>query len=102
GRRCGGGKVGHGLTIVPARTGADKQVPSRVASTPTASQTPLIPAHSASKTRVNALLLGIQGQGLGPRNGVPATRASRGAPRGDERKRGTHRRACVPRAGDDA
>src|SRR5262249_59386738 len=49
---------------------------------------PFIPAHSASKTRVNALMLGIQGPQsviLGPRNGVPATRASRGAPRGDER-----------------
>src|SRR5262249_62180422 len=49
----------------------------------------LIPAHSASKTRVNALMLGIQPSTLllGPRNGVPATRASRGAPRGDERRR---------------
>jgi len=28
---------------------------------------PFIPAHSASNTRVNALLLGIQGQRLGPR-----------------------------------
>src|SRR5499427_613793 len=68
---------------------------------------PFIPAHSASLraftpvfdglwTRVNALLLGIQGQGLGLRNGVPATHSvsqtrvnalllSRGAPRGDER-----------------
>src|SRR5262249_1991988 len=27
-----------------------------------------------------------QPRALGPRNGVPATRASRGAPRGDERK----------------
>src|SRR5262249_48605673 len=35
---------------------------------------PLIPAKA-----------GIQGQALGPRNGVPATRASRGAPRGVER-----------------
>src|SRR5262249_6808967 len=62
------------------------------------SQTPFIPAHSASLraftpvfdglwTRVNALMLGIQGQGLGPRNGVPATLASRGAPRGDKRER---------------
>src|SRR5499433_3240179 len=50
-------------------------------------KTPLIPARSASKTRVNALMAGIQGQRLGPRNGVPATRASRDAPRGDERKR---------------
>src|SRR5262249_20787987 len=32
-------------------------------------------------------MAGIQDQELGPRNGVPATRASRGAPRGDERKR---------------
>src|SRR5262249_60600741 len=32
-------------------------------------------------------MAGIQGRGLGPRNGVPATRASRGAPRGDERER---------------
>src|SRR5439155_16226869 len=58
---------------------------------------PLIPAHSASLraftpvfdglwTRVNALMAGIQGEGLGPRNEVPATRASRGAPRGDERQ----------------
>src|SRR5215471_11327498 len=30
---------------------------------------------------------GNPGSNLGPRNGVPATRASRGAPRGDERKR---------------
>jgi hypothetical protein len=40
-------------------------------------QTPLIPAHSASKTRVNALMAGIQGLQsvtLGPRF------------RGDERK----------------
>src|SRR5262245_64398067 len=62
------------------------------------SQTPFIPAHSASLraftpvfdglcTRVNALMLGIQGQGLGPRNGVPATLASRGAPRGGKRGR---------------
>src|SRR5262249_24296848 len=40
---------------------------SRMAST--TQQTPLIPAKA-----------GIQGQGLGPRYGVPATRASRGAP----------------------
>src|SRR5262245_63324684 len=36
----------------------------------------------------NALMAGIQGlrsAALGPRNGVPPTRASRGAPRGDER-----------------
>src|SRR5215469_6672942 len=60
----------------------------------------LIPAHSASLrafapvfeglwTRVNALMLGIQGPrtgALGPRNGIPATRASRGAPREDERR----------------
>jgi hypothetical protein len=54
------------------------------------SRFPLIPAHSASKTRVNALMPGIQSRvlgiyDLGPRNGVPAMRASRGAPRGDER-----------------
>src|SRR5262249_30353742 len=55
------------------------------------SKPPLIPAHSASKTRVNALMPGIQGQRLGPRNGVPATRALRGAPRGDERTRGAWR-----------
>src|SRR5262249_5975323 len=36
-------------------------------------KSPLIPAKA-----------GIQ-DGLGPRNGVPATRAPRGAPRGDER-----------------
>src|SRR5262249_54296544 len=74
---------------------------------PTAQQPPLIPAHSASLraftpvfdglwTRVNALMAGMQGQGA--RNGGPApgkarlrasvTRyASRGAPRGEERKR---------------
>jgi len=31
-------------------------------------------------------MAGIQGPKLGPRNEVPATRASRGAPRGDERQ----------------
>src|SRR5262245_40314358 len=40
------------------------------------SKTPLIPAKA-----------GIQGPCAGSRNGVPATLASRGAPRGDERKR---------------
>src|SRR5262245_18552155 len=64
---------------------------------------PFVPAHSASKTRVNALMPGIQGPqaaALGPRNGVPARRSaseprvnalllSRGAPRGDERNEGS-------------
>src|SRR5215813_3655288 len=61
---------------------------------------PLIPAHSASQTRVNALLPGIQtprSAALGPRNGVPATRASRGAPRGDERSSGARRLIRSPR-----
>src|SRR5262249_58223667 len=64
------------------------------------SKTPLIPAHSASLraftpvfdglwTRVNPLMAGIQGQALGPRNGGPPTRASRGGPRGGERGRGS-------------
>src|SRR5258707_227287 len=56
---------------------------------------PFIPAHSASKTRVDALMPGIQeprSVAVGPRNGVPATRASRGAPRGDERNGGAY---CV-------
>src|SRR5262249_49991065 len=47
----------------------------------------VVPAHSASKTRVNALTLGIHNHRLwnmGPRYGVPATLASRGAPRGDD------------------
>src|SRR5215831_4216422 len=41
------------------------------------SKTPLIPAKARES----------RGHALGPRNGVPATLASRGAPRGDERKR---------------
>ena len=49
-------------------------------SSPARTILPFIPAHSASKTRVNALVLGIQCPALGPRNGVPATRASRGRP----------------------
>jgi len=47
----------------------------------------VVPAHSVSKTRVNALMLGThipEAVVMGPRNGVPATRASRGAPRGDD------------------
>src|SRR5438132_3536809 len=56
-------------------------------------QAPLIPAQA-----------GIQGPryvALGPRNGVPATRASRGAPRGDERKTTFHdaARPMLSRAG---
>ncbi|HEX4828419.1 MAG TPA: hypothetical protein VFV12_09340, partial [Xanthobacteraceae bacterium] len=57
-----------------------------------------VPAHSASLraftpvfdglwTRVNALVLGThipEAVVMGPRNGVPATRASRGAPHGDD------------------
>src|SRR5262249_7902935 len=58
----------------------------------------VVPAHSASLraftpvfdglwTRVNALMLGThipEPVVMGPRNGVPATPASRGAPRGDD------------------
>jgi hypothetical protein len=41
----------------------------------------VVPAHSASKTRVNALMLGThipETVIMDPRNGVPATRTSRG------------------------
>ena len=61
----------------------------------------VVPAHSASLraftpvfdglwTRVNALVLRThipEAVVMGPRNGVPATLASRGAPRGDDRIR---------------
>jgi hypothetical protein len=50
----------------------------------------VVPAHSASKTRVNALMLGThipETVIMDPRNGVPAARTSRGAPRGDDRIR---------------
>src|SRR5262249_62397541 len=48
---------------------------------------PLIPAHSASKTRVNALMAGIQWaravRGLGsPHRGPPTQAAAGGPPRG--------------------
>src|SRR5262245_42724823 len=39
-----------------------------------------------SKTPLNSRESGIQAKDLGPCNGVPATRTSRGAPRGDEER----------------
>jgi len=50
------------------------------------SKTPLIPAKA-----------GIQAKDLGPFNGVPATRASRGAPRGDDERGGVFAAAKEPK-----
>src|SRR5262249_59588892 len=44
------------------------------------SKTPLIPAHSASKTRVNALMAGKPGQKPGPPHRGPPPRAAPGGP----------------------
>src|SRR5262249_43564280 len=46
------------------------------------------PRIARRKTRLNALMLGThipEPVIMGPRNGVPATQASRGAPRGDDK-----------------
>src|SRR5258706_12726086 len=56
-------------------------------SSPARTILPFIPAHSASKTRVNALMLGIRRPALGPpATGSPRRERRGGAPRGDERK----------------
>src|SRR3989442_4889491 len=48
---------------------------------PTPNKTPLIPAHSTSKTRVNALMAGIQRRPLrSPHRSPPPERGGGGAP----------------------